>query len=421
MSSDSLSRRAHWSAGQPISYLMRLALERPTLISLAAGFVDQGSLPHAATRAAAEALLHEPADAHAALQYGTTHGFPPLRARLRDRLWTMDRCPDKEVALDRVVVTAGSNELLHLIGDTLLNPGDIVLAAAPTYFVFLGMLTNLGARCIGVASDEHGMIPEALDKALQALEARGERSRVKAVYLTSYFDNPSSISLSAERRRPIVDLIKWWSEQQKFYIIEDTAYRELRYQGDDIPSLWAADDSGDTVIYTGTFSKSFSPGIRVGWGVLPHDLVEPVLNQKGNIDFGAPNFAQHLVHKVLELGLYEPHVDQLRTVYREKLAAMLDAAETYLRPIPGVRWERPSGGLYVWLELPPSIDTGTDGRLFRRALDAGVIYVPGRYSYPNEGAEPANNRIRLSFGVQSPENIRRGVQLLSEAIRAELS
>jgi 2-aminoadipate transaminase len=415
---DTLSRRAHWSAGQPISHLMLLALARPNLISLAAGFVDQQSLPAEATRQAAEALFREPAAAREALQYGTTHGFTPLRESICHRIVDSDRRLGRQPALEQVVLTAGSNELLHLLADALLDPGDIVLAAAPTYFVFLGLLKNLGARCIGIASDAGGLIPEALDETLRSLQSCGELPRVKALYLTTYFDNPTSVSVSPERRPAIVDIVKRYSATGPIYILEDTAYRQLRYAGDDVPSLRAHDDDGSTVVYTGTFSKSFSPGIRVGYGVLPPALLDPVLAAKGNIDFGSPNFNQHLLAKVLQLGLYEPHIDRLRETYRTKLAAMLEAADEHLAPIAGVHYTRPHGGLYVWLELPDHVDAGTDGELFRRAMDAGVIYVPGRYCYPEEGEPARDNRIRLSFGVQSPDNIRRGIRALAQAIRS---
>ncbi len=415
---DPLSRRAHWSARQPISYLMHLALQRPQLISLAAGFVDQHSLPAEPTKQALDALLSDRAAAGAALQYGTTHGFSPLREIVLDRLINMDGRHGDRPTLDQVVLTAGSNELLHLAADAIIDPGDIVLAGAPNYFVFLGMLENLGARCISVATDEHGLNPDALEAALARLETTGEIARVKAVYLTSYFDNPTSVSVAADRRPKIVSIVKRYSAAGTIFILEDTAYRELRYAGDDLPTLRAYDLEADTVICTGTFSKSFSPGIRVGWGVLPQALVEPVLAIKGNVNFGSPNFNQHLLAKVFELGLYEPHVKTLQQTYRDKLAAMLAASDEHLAPINGVRYQRPSGGLYIWLELPEHVDTGAEGQLFNAALDAGVLYVPGRYCYPKEGEPPRNNMIRLSFGVQSQSNIRRGIAALAGAIRA---
>ena len=412
-----LSQRAKWAGGQPISELMAQALAHPELISLAAGFVDQATLPVEPTQAAMEALFSEPRAARAALQYGTTPGYRPLREAILARMVEADRALPNEAGLstDQLVVTAGSNQLLHLVGETLLDPGDIVLCAAPTYFVFLGMLANQGARSIGVAADEQGMIPEALEEQLERLDRAGELERVKAIYCVSYFDNPSSVSLAAARRPQIVELAKRWSRTQRIYVIDDAAYRELRYEGEDLPSLRAYDERGDTVIVAGTFSKSYSPGVRVGWGLLPRELVGPVCEQKGNIDFGSPNLAQHLMSKVLQLGLYDSHVAQLRRSYAEKMGAMLEAAEQYLGPLEGVDWLRPSGGLYVWLTLPEAMDAGSAGPLFARAMEAGVLYVPGHYSFPAEGPQQKNT-IRLSFGVQPAKNIRRGVKGLAEAI-----
>ena len=160
---------------------------------------------------------------------------------------------------------------------------------------------------------------------------------------------------------------------------------------------------GKTVIVAQTFSKSYSPGIRVGWGILPHELVEPVCNQKANLDFGSPNFSQHLMAKVLELGLFDPHLEQVRESYRTKLAAMLEAADEHLGPLEGVRWMRPDGGLYIWLALPEEIETGPTGELFEHTLQEGTLYVPGEYCYPSEGTPRPKNMIRLSFGVQSPQ------------------
>jgi 2-aminoadipate transaminase len=151
---------------------------------------------------------------------------------------------------------------------------------------------------------------------------------------------------------------------------------------------------------------------------LPKLLVEPICNQKGNIDFGAPNFNQHVMAEVLRQGLFEPHVDRLRDAYREKLTAMLEAADEHLAKIPGVSWQRPTGGLYVWLTLPDQVDAGPESDLMQRALDAGVLYVPGEYCYPIEGQPMRRNMIRLSFGVQNPGNIRRGIAALARAVSA---
>lgn len=398
---------------------MHKALAHPQLISLAAGFVDEQTLPAEPTKQALDALLGDATLARQALQYGTTQGFTPLREAVLERFRLADGSPasESDLSINQVVLTAGSNQLLHLLCDTLLDPGDIVLCGAPSYFVFLGMIANMGARAVGVETDGDGMIPEALERRLASLEAAGELERVKAIYVTSYFDNPSSLTLAAERRPQIVDIVRRRSSERRIYIIEDTAYRDLRYSGEDIPSLRAFDPDGRTVIVAQTFSKSYSPGIRVGWGILPEDLVEPVCNQKGNLDFGSPNFSQHLMAKVLELGLLDPHLERLRESYRTKLEAMLEAANEHLAPLPGVSWMRPRGGLYVWLALPEGMETGPSGQLFEQTLEEGTLYVPGEYCYPNEGTRRPKNMIRLSFGVQSPERIRQGIESLARAVR----
>ncbi len=412
-----LSQRALRAAGQPISYLMHIALARPELISLAAGFVDQTTLPIEAVRQAVDHVLSDPARGRAALQYGTTQGDLQLREMVLDRLATDDGVDfaARGMTVDRVITTAGSNELLFLVSETILDPGDIVLCGAPTYFVYLGALKNLGARSYGVAIDDDGIIPEALEDALTHLDAKGELDRVKAIYVTSYYDNPSSVTLTAQRRAALVEIAKRFSRHRSIYVIDDAVYRELRYFGDDVPSLLAVDDEADTVIHTSSFSKSFSPGVRVGWGMLPAELIEPVCNQKGNIDFGSPNLSQQIMAAVLQLGLFDRHVEQLRESYRPKLTAMLEALDEHLSDVPGVSWSEATGGLYVWLEVG-GVDTGSGGPLFQHALDEGVLYVPGIHCFPDEGESSRTDMIRLSFGVQPPDRIRQGIAELAAAI-----
>ena len=415
-----LSRRAHWAGGEPIAnVLMAKTLAHPELVSLAAGFVDHDTLPVEPTRQALDRIWSDPRKARTALQYGTTIGYPPLREAVLDRLLEADGRGRAEMNLsaDQVVVTAGSNQLLYLVGDSLLDPGDVVICGAPSYFVILGTLGNLGARTVGVEIDEHGLIPEAIEDELARLEAAGELGRVKLIYVCTYYDNPSGVTVPAERRAALVRTARRWSRHGKIFVIEDTAYRELRYYSDDIPSLRSFDPEGDTVIQAGSFSKSFSPGVRVGWGMLPRRLLEPVLSGKGNFDFGSPNFNQLLMATVLEMGLFDPHVEKLRVTYRRKIDAILEAADEFLAPIGGIRWVRPTGGHYVWLRLPEAIDTGVAGRLFDLAAAEGVLYVPGEFCYPQEGRSVPKNMLRLSFAFPSCESIRKGVEALSRAIR----
>lgn len=397
---------------------MKRALENPNLISLAAGFVDQATLPVNVVRTATEALLRDMDSGRAALQYGSTAGHLGLRRSVIARLAQQDAQPIEESAIDRVVVTAGSNQLLHLIGELLLDEGDIVVTSAPSYLVFMGLMTGFGAEVEGVASDADGILPDALNELLEGHHRAGTLGRVKALYVMSYFDNPTSRNLAGDRRAAIVEIAQRWSIDHTLYVIEDTAYRDLRYVGDDLPSLRSFDTSGDNVIYTSSFSKAFSPGIRVGWGLLPPALVAPTLDLKGNSDFGSPNYAQSLVAKVLELGLFEPHVRALRSAYHEKLKVALAAADRCLGPIDGVTWERPGGGMYLWLQLPEHVDTGMDGVLFDRAVQEGVLYIPGEHCFAGDAAMRPKRHIRVSYGSQPGVAIGRGLEALARAIRS---
>jgi len=416
-----LSKLSQRTVEAPISYLMREALNRPELISLAAGFVDQESLPVEKTSRAVAGLLESLDLGYATLQYSSTMGDYTVRDILLARLMEADGLRSDSKSVDQVIMTAGSNELLYQLGLVLLDPGDLVLCAAPTYFVFLGALQGIGARAYGLPVDENGIIVEALEEFLSEAIAKGDTQRVKAIYLTTYFDNPSSITTSQKRREEIFEIISRHNRQHPWvYIIEDAAYRDLRYFGEDVSSLFSLDVENNTVIYTSSFSKSFSPGLRVGWGVLPNDLIAPVSHHQGNMNFGAPHFSQQVIRQVIEAGDFDLHLSKLRLTYRGKLETMVSAAEKHFENISEVSWLPAAGGLYIWLRLR-GIDTGPDGPLFPLALEKGVLYVPGCYCYPVEGYPQAHDQIRLSFGVQPPERIEHGMQLLADAIRETLA
>jgi len=418
-----LSRRWHWGRDQPISYLMQQGIANPDCISLAAGFVDQGSLPAEEVSAALKQIMADEALAKRALQYGTTHGHAALREQLMRHLAGLEHQSVDQLGIDidQLILTTGSQQLLSIVGEILLDPEDIVLVAAPTYFVYLGTLNGQGAHIVPVETDVDGMRMDALEAKLAELEAAGDLDRVKMIYLVSYYENPSGLSLSEERRGEAVAIARRWSKSQRIYILEDAAYRELRYDGPELPSIWSFDTERKTVILANTFSKTFSPGLRIGYGVVPRELERPICDRKGNEDFGSANFNQHLLSQVLRMGLYESHVEGLRSMYAKKRNAMLAAADKYFSEIPGVAWVHPHGGLYVWMSLPKSCRTSLDSELFREATQTqGVMYVPGEFCYAGPVEKRPRHQMRLSYGVQDEAGIDTGMRRLAAAVTSVL-
>ena len=411
-----LSTRAMQTHDQPISYFMQQAVENPHLISLAAGLVDPESLPAALIRDVMDEMLSSAGTAQAALQYGTTQGYAPLRDKILARAMTLDAVKAGDVALDAddVVVTSGSQQLLYMVGELLLDPGDIVITEAPSYFVYHGTLTSLGVRTLQVPMDEEGMDTRRLEDLLVRLEKTGALDRVKLIYTIDYFQNPTGLTLSMSRRQHLMELVRRFSKKQRILVLEDAAYRELRFDGLDLPSLKSLDRDNRHVILGMTFSKPMAPGLKTGYGLLPSDLVAPLLRFKGNHDFGSSNLAQHVLDHVLESGAYERHVEDLREVYRRKRDTLLDALAEEFAGANGVKWTEPAGGMYVWLTQP--VETGPESRFMKAALKEGVLYVPGQFCYVN-GADTAlpKNEARLCYGVASLDQLREAVRRLGRA------
>jgi 2-aminoadipate transaminase len=415
-----LSERSHQTRDLAISFLMQQGVENPDCLSLAAGLVDPLTLPVQDALQSASEVLSTEESGRKALQYGTTQGSLELRQLLLKHFESLEGKSASELGIDetQLVATTGSQQLLSLVCETLIDPGDICLVAGPTYFVFAGNLTGVGARTVTIPADENGMQPAALDAALEQIAERQELHRVKLIYVVSYYDNPSGVCVSTERRQQIVEIANKWSREHRILVLEDAAYRELQYDGEVHPSVWSFDETRESVIYTQTFSKTFSPGIRVGFGVLPKELVGPICDRKGNEDFGSANFNQHLVANALSTGRYHEHLQKVRQGYQLKRDAMLAAAEEYFSDIEGVSWVHPHGGLYVWMSLPKEISTGFQSDLFQAAVKNGVMYVPGELCYAGAIADRPKHQMRLSYGVLTEEGIREGMKRLASAVKS---
>jgi 2-aminoadipate transaminase len=396
-----------------IAALMREAITRPEIVSFAAGLTDYETLPCAAISDICSEIVHDPRRGQVALQYGTTAGLAELRKAVLDRFLSIEsvRTEKLKIGPDNVVIAGGSQQLLYLLAEIFLDPGDLVLVEEPAYFVLLELLDAVGAQAISVPLDADGMALEGLKKTLDELEKSGRSARLKMAYLNSYFQNPTGISYSMARKAGILQTLM---RRTKALIVEDGAYRELRYEGADMPSLKSFDDQNARVAYIGTFSKSFAPGLKTGYGIFPDEVAAKVIALKGALDFGSANFLQHVLFSAHKLGYIDSHVSELRKTYRARRNEMLVALEAQMNGL--ARWRTPQGGFYFWLELADAVDTGPKGPLFSVASEEGVLYVPGIYCFADKERAPTNT-LRLSFASVPFEKIALGVSRLAQSVK----
>jgi 2-aminoadipate transaminase len=420
MKKTALSELGRRVKAPPISWLMELALSRPQLISLAAGFTDHETLPVGPVRELFAGLLSSRRTGQPALQYGSTTGDPVLRQLTAADFSLLDGVlePRKVHSPDRMLITNGSQQLLYMAVEALCDPGDIVLVEDPTYFVFLGILQARGAASRGVRLDHDGLNIGHLEQVLERLKRSSELRRVKMIYIVSYYQNPTGVTTSFEKKVKALKVLRRYEKAagHPIYLLEDAAYRELRFRGADIKSALAVKGHSDRVIYAGTYSKPFATGIRVGFGILPESLFAPVLHLKGNHDFGTSNLPQKLLAQAIVSGKYEEHLATLQKRYAHKARVMRRALQENF-PVEVELWE-PGGGLYYWARLPHSIKTGIKSKLFQSALAHDVLYVPGALCYCDDPTRrKPDHEMRISFGAATEENIRVGVARLGAVLR----
>ena len=437
-----LSVLGHRTAPPPISWLMKTALARPKLISLAAGFTDNATLPTDISRRLLNNILRSPKAGQAALQYGTTAGEPDLRQLTATHLHHLDFQSfsssssssslktkarmrmkdddehDKNYAPERVLLTGGSQQLLYLTLEALCDEGDIVLVEDPTYFVFLSILQSRGLQARGVKLERDGLDLVHFEKILTQLKKNGELHRVKALYLVTYFQNPTGATTSLAKKSAALKLLKKFERAagHPLYLLEDAAYRELAFGRDATPpTALTLPYARDRVIYAGSYSKPFATGVRVGFGILPEPLYTAVLRIKGNHDFGTANLLQHLLARALATGAYDRHVAKVRKNYARKARVMRQVMAEHF-PANVEIWEA-GGGLYFWARLPEDISTGIKSKVFQAALKHDVLYVPGELCYADDPSRASpDHEMRLSFGCASEANIREGIARLGAVV-----
>ncbi len=398
--------RTRGMQGSAIREILKIT-QRPDIISFAGGLPAPELFPVERMIEANKRVLEQ--QGSIALQYSTTEGYNPLRELIAEQL----RRDGVDCSLENILITSGSQQALDLIGKVLLNPGDNVIVEDPTYLGALQALNAYEAQYVTVATDDEGMLPEALKETASQNEA-------KFIYALPTFQNPSGITLSRERREEIIRLV---NEFDLPPIVEDDPYGELRYEGEREPSLLALDAQigadGDgpaplrgNVLYLSTFSKTLCPGLRVAWMVGPKDVIARMVQAKQGADLHTSTFTQMVAYETARDGFLEEHVEELRGVYHERRDLMIGLMEEMFPP--GVTWTHPKGGLFLWVKLPEGLDAG---ELLPKAVEQKVAYVPGSPFFSHGGGE---NTLRMNFSNARPEQIEEGMRRLANVFREAL-
>lgn len=368
--------------------------EQPEIISFAGGMPAPELFPVAElARAHAEMFREEGA---AAMQYSRTEGWGPLRDWIAGRL----RSRGVAASADLVLITSGSQQGIDLVAKAFLDAGDSVVVENPCYLAALQTFSGFEASFIPIDSDDDGMRVEQLERAL-------EQSRPKLIYIVSDFHNPRGTSLSLSRREQLIGLSKRFGVP----ILEDDPYCELRYFGERRPPLAAMDEDGH-VIYLSTFSKTLSPGMRLGWVAASREIIQALVIAKQATDLHTNTIQQRAAARLLAEFDYDAHIAALCSVYGERCTAMIEAIERYFPE--QCRWTRPQGGLFLWVELPPTVRAED---LFEDSLREGVAFVPGA---PFFADNPRHNFMRMNFSNRPPEVIEKGVKIIAGALKRRM-
>ncbi len=394
--SEKHAHRVEKMRSSPVRDLFSAAV-RPDIISLSGGMPDVSLLPTTAIRKAARAAIEDRAEA---LQYGSTNGREGLRRVVCDLMRDINvRCKP-----DEVILTSGAQEALDLIGKVFVDKGDIIITEGPTYLTALQAFSAYEPEVHAVPFDDCGMRMDLLEEELKKIGKNNPR--LKFCYTIPNFQNPGGVTMTQERRKRLIEL----SHEYNFIIIEDDPYGRLRYEGGHQIPLKAQDEH---VLYLGTISKIFAPGLRVGWVVAPAPVISKINLVKQGSDLCNSSFDQIMVEHYFTDTPWRRTLQKFIKIYRTRRDAMLAALDEYFPP--EVTWTHPEGGLFVWVTLPAYVDTGS---MLAEALDAGVTYVPGDSFFP-EGSG-GKNCMRINFSFESPENITEAIRRLASVIEKRL-
>ena len=372
---------------------------RPEVISLAGGLPDTSTFPPESFAAQMTRIAQE--SSAQALQYGPTEGFEATKRCILEVMAAEGMAPD----IDDVIVTTGGQQAIDLVAKTLIDPGDAVIAEAPTYPGAVPVFCSYEAETFQVELDEGGMRIDRLEELLDRLAADGRRP--KFIYSVPTFQNPAGVTMIAERRRRLVEIAR----ERELLVVEDNPYGMLRFEGEPEDSLYKL-DGGNYVIYLGTFSKILSPGLRLGWLCAPPPVMEKVVLGKQASDLCTSTLTQYFVAEYFSEGHWRAYIDSLIDLYRGRRDAMLESLERHFPE--QATWSRPQGGLFLWATLPSYINT-TD--LLARALRDNVAFVPGAAAYV-DGSGTAS--MRLNFSGSTSDEIREGIRRIGRVVSEQV-
>ena len=331
-----------------------------------------------------------------AFQYGATQGVPELREAVAKRY---------DVPVERVQITSSSQQGIDVCTRVLVNPGDVILTSSPSYLGALQSFRSYRADIRGVAHKEELTEFKASYEAVIS-QVLGEGKKIKFLYMIPDFQNPSGESLTLEERQMLVEL----AEKHDFLIVEDSPYRELRYEGEHIPTMYSL--SPDRVIHLGSFSKIFAPGFRLGWAIAHPEILDKIYVCKQSLDLCPPIMDQYVAAEFLASGRLDENLVKSVALYKGKRDLLLSLLQEHMPQ--GVKWTHPEGGLFLFLTMPEGFEAV---KFYDRALDAGVAYVAGEFFHPDGSGK---NTMRLNFSFMTEDKIRAGIKLLADLLKTEL-
>ena len=331
-----------------------------------------------------------------AFQYGATQGVTELREAVAERYG---------VPVERVQITSSSQQGIDVCTRVMVDPGDVILTSNPSYLGALQSFCSYRADIRGIAHDDDlDTFRQAYEEEIACVKAAGKK--IRFLYMIPDFQNPSGESLTLEERRLLVEL----AQKHDFLIVEDSPYRELRYEGEHIPTMYSLDP--DRVIHLGSFSKIFAPGFRLGWAIAHPEILDKIYVCKQSLDLCPPIFDQYVAAEFLKSGRLDANLAKSIELYKGKRDLLLDLLEKHMPE--GISWTHPEGGLFLFLTMPEGFDAV---KFYDVSLDAGVAYVAGEFFHPDRSGK---NTMRMNFSFMSPEKITEGVKLLAKLLKDEI-